>query len=158
MADPTPQYDTVTTFDRLLGTLDGVPGVDKTKATTIIALVDVIGKASTFIVQTYRRRDDDGVRTGDTVFIQHIDALGSARFVLPPEVADTIARQRDALGTKGRRRGAAAAAETRKARGVVAGFAAMTPAQRKAARARAKVTRQHNAARKAARKAAKGVR
>ena len=163
------QFETVAVFDRILGGLDGVPGVDKTPASTLIALVDVVGKASTFIVQTYRRRDEGDVqlapgqidrpmdRAGDTIFVQHIDANGSYRFVLPPIVADTIARQRDLLTAKGRRRGARAAAETRKARGVVAGFAALSPAQLARARRLAQATRQKKAAARAARKAAKAA-
>ena len=172
MTNQEQQYETVAVFDRILGMLDGVPGVDKTPASTLVALVDVVGKASTFIVQTYRRRDDaeslgaNAVRPlagpldrpGDTIFVQHIDASGSYRFVLPPVVADVIARQRDALTAKGRKRGARAAAETRRARGGAVGFAALSPKARAEARKKAKATRAAKAARKAARKAAKAAR
>ena len=158
MTTESKQYETVAVFDRMLGKLDGVPHVDKTKAATVIALVDIVGQASTFIVQTYRNRPEDGGYkdmdpAGDYIFIQHIDAAGSQRFILPPSVADVIARQRDALTTKARTRGAKAAAAARKANGAAFGFAAMSPAERKAARAKAKATRQRKAAARAARKA-----
>lgn len=156
---PAPAFETIATFDRLLGSLEGRPGVDKTKPTTIVALVDVVGKASTFIVQTYRERDADPIgkpeRSRDTIFLQQVDALGSYRIVIPAEVADTIARQREALSTKGRKRGARSAAERRAASGVVSGFAAMTPEQRRAARKKAKAARAAKAAKRAARRAAK---
>jgi len=42
--------------------------------------------------------------------------------IIPPEVADAIARQRDALTTKSRKRGARQAMETRKAAGWVPNF------------------------------------
>ena len=52
-------YETIDKFDRALGGLEGVPGVDKTKPTTSVATIAVVGRASTFIVQTYRQRFED---------------------------------------------------------------------------------------------------
>jgi hypothetical protein len=117
-------YETIDKFDRAIGALDGVPGVDRTKPTTIVATKVIVGRASTFIVQTYRQRheDDPKAKTRDTIFLQHVDEGGSYRIVIPPEVADLIARQRDALSTKGRKRGAAKAVATRKERGIVSTF------------------------------------
>lgn len=154
------QYETLDAFDRAIGELEGLPGVDKTAARTIVATTQLVGRASTFIVQTYRKRDvsleGNGERARDTIFLQHVDTRGSYRVVIPAEVADTIARQREALTAKSRTRGARAAAAARKASGAPVGFAALTPEQRKAARKRAKATRARKAAARAARKAAKG--
>ncbi len=59
---------------------------------------------------------------GDTILVEYVGAEGSFRLAMPPEVADTIARQRDALTTKNRKRGAKQAAETRKAAGIEPAF------------------------------------
>lgn len=107
-------------FDRRLGALFGVPDVLATQPATLQVATPLVGDAQTFIVQTYRQRD--GGKSGDTVFVQYVDQFGAVRLVLPPAVADCIARQRDALTTKSRKRGAQAAAEDRKARGILPGF------------------------------------
>src|SRR5471032_2780394 len=104
-------------FDRTVRALDGLPDVVKTKASTVRALTPVLGLSQTFIVQTYRQRDQ-----GDSIFVEYIGAEGSLRLALPPVVADTIARQRDVLTDKSRRKGAMAAAADRKARGIVPSF------------------------------------
>jgi hypothetical protein len=106
-------------FDRAIGSLEGRNGVDSTKPSTIVATTTLIGNASTFIVQTYRERSEhaEGGKPRDTIFVQHIDQSGGSRHVFPAEVADAIARQRDALTTKARKRAARAGAETRKANG-----------------------------------------
>lgn len=145
-------------YDRILGNLTGLNDVTHTRPTTVTTLTPIVGFAQTFVVQTYRQREQ-----GDTIFLQYIDAAGSRRIVIPPEVADVIARQRDALTGKVRSKVARAIADDRKARGIVSGFAAMTPAERKILQAKAKGTRAANAAArrlarlhaKAARKAAK---
>jgi hypothetical protein len=71
-------------FDRIVRGLEGRPGVVKTKPTTLRVVHPVL-----------------------------MDASGSYRIALPAQVADTIARQRDALVTKNRRKGARRAVETR---------------------------------------------
>jgi hypothetical protein len=107
-------------FDRKLGALFGVPDVLSTQPTTIQVATPLVGEAQTFIVQTYRQRDGD--KSGDTVFLQYVDGAGSVRIVLPPQVTHCIARQRDALTTRSRKRGAQQAADDRKARGIVPAF------------------------------------
>lgn len=107
-------------FDRKLGALFGVPDVLNTQPTTIQVATPMTGDAQTFIIQTYRQRD--GEKSGDTVFVQYVDAEGSVRIVLPPQVTACIARQRDALTGRARRRGAQAAADDRKARGIRPAF------------------------------------
>lgn len=104
-------------FDKMLGGLHGRPDVVGTKATTVRTVTPMIGEAQTFIVQTYREHEE-----GDTIFLEHVSNTGSYRLVIPPKVADTIARQRDALTTKVRRRTAKAVAADRMARGEVPGF------------------------------------
>lgn len=104
-------------YDRALGQLDGLPDVVHTKATTINVLTPLVGAAQTFIVQTFRQRDQ-----GDTVFLIAVSAEGSLRLVIPPRVTEAIARQRDALSAKSRSKAATALAADRKARGEVPGF------------------------------------
>jgi hypothetical protein len=104
-------------FDRLIGALHGLPDVAVSAASTIRTLSPLIGAAQTFIVQTYRQREQ-----GDTIFVECVSAEGSFRLAIPPKVADTIARQRDALTGKVRSRISRAAAQDRKARGIAPGF------------------------------------
>jgi hypothetical protein len=74
---------------------------------------------------------------GDSIFVQAVNAAGNTRLVLPPKVADVIARQHDSVVTQVRRRHGKRLAEDRKAAGIVPpGF---TPeARRKAAKTRAR--------------------
>lgn len=74
-----------------------------------IDLADFLGNAETWTVRTIR------VRGNDVVFLQRIDRAGGARWVLPTEVTNAIARQRDGATTVNRKRGANKAAATRKA-------------------------------------------
>lgn len=115
--DEKKEYTTVDKFDAVFGDLHGLADVTQTKPTTIVAKLPIIGNVQTFTVQTLRRRE-----VGDTVFVQYIDNTGGYRFVLPPEVTEAIARQRDALTSKNRRLGAKQAVRTREARGIVPGF------------------------------------
>lgn len=105
-------------FDRKIRNLTGAPDVINTKASTVRAVSKVLELSQTFIVQTFRQREE-----GDTVFIEYIGREGSLRLPIPPEVTDVIARQRDALTTTARKRQAKAAALDRKARGIKPGFA-----------------------------------
>lgn len=125
--DSIPQSSRNNRFDRTLGSLVGIPGVLSTSPTTVRATTPMTGEAQTFIVQTFRQRDEskDDDRTGpanEYVFLEYVDDAGSTRIVVPPNVVRVILRQHDALTTRARRRGARAAAEDRKARGIVPGF------------------------------------
>ncbi|MEI6235492.1 MAG: hypothetical protein WCT04_20755 [Planctomycetota bacterium] len=104
-------------FDRTIRSMNGLPDVINTKATTVRSLSSVLELSQTFIVQTYRQRDE-----GDTIFIEYIGVEGSLRLALPPAVSDVIARQRDALSGKSRSKAAKANAMDRKARGIEPGF------------------------------------
>lgn len=117
-------------FDYELGQLHGLPGVTFTKQATVQA-TNGLTESSTWIIQTYRKRSvpdivEDAERpmpARDTIFVQFIGKGGrSLRLVIPPPVADLIARQRDALTTKNRSSGAKRAAATRKERGIEPGF------------------------------------
>lgn len=113
-----PAYKTVLDkFDRALGALTGMPDVTKTAPATIRATAPIVGDGQTFIVQTFRRREE-----GDTIFLEYVDGSGSIRIAIPPQVALTIARQRDALTVKVRRRVGKDSAAARKARGELPGF------------------------------------
>ena len=104
-------------FDRTIRSMSGLPDVLTTKATTVRSMSSVLELSQTFIVQTYRQRDE-----GDTIFIEYIGAEGSLRLALPSAVSDVIARQRDALTGKSRSKAAKANAMDRKARGIEPGF------------------------------------
>jgi hypothetical protein len=112
-----PVYRTVDKFDRMMGALVGLPDVTKTLPSTITCQSPLIGEAQTFIVQTFRQRE-----VGDTIFLQYVDGTGSVRIAIPPQAADAICRQRDALTLKVRKRIAKDAAAARKARGELPGF------------------------------------
>jgi hypothetical protein len=105
------------TFDRVYGNLEDLPDVLQTKPTTIRSTLPIVGEAQTFIVQTMRQKE-----RGDTIFLEYVDKQGSRRIVLPSAVADTIARQRDALTDKSRSKAAKEVAQARKDRGELPGF------------------------------------
>ena len=107
----------MTDFDRIVGTLEGLPDVRHTRPTTVSSTHPLVGNMATFVVQTWRQKD-----VGDTILLQFIDAEGGDRIVIPPAVADAIARQRDALTKANRRAAARATAEARMARGEAPAF------------------------------------
>lgn len=117
MANDQVPYVQVDKFDRILGGLEGLPDVTKTAPSTITTVSPIIGAAQTFIVQTLRQRE-----VGDTIFLQYVDDKGAVRIAIPPQAAQVIARQRDALTVKVRKRVGKASAEARKARGELPGF------------------------------------
>lgn len=110
-------------FDEALGKMSGLPNTTETKPSTIQTLPENtlgLGSVITCIVRTVRRTEDG--RSRDYIFLQHIVGNTCVPLVIPPEVADTIARQRDSLGTMNRRKAGRARAEADKAAGVVPGF------------------------------------
>lgn len=111
-------------FDRLLAALDGLPDVARTKQAIIRVMPPLgVGGSETFIVQPVRQRGTgEKDRSRDTIFLEHVTAGRAIRIVMPTEVADAIARQRDQLTAINRRKGARAAVETRKERGIVPAF------------------------------------
>ena len=113
-----------TIFDRTMRALHGIPDATTVKPATVRTMHPVLELAQTFIVQTYRHREN-----GDTVFIEYVSTEGTVRIALPPAVCDTIARQRDALTTKNRRQSGKAEAARRKAQGILPGFLKRKQAQ-----------------------------
>lgn len=106
-----------TVYDRTMRGLHGVPDVVSTKATTVRTMHPVLELAQTFVIQTYRHKE-----LGDTIFIEYLSVEGHMRIALPAAAAEVIARQRDALTTKNRKRSAKAEAARRKAQGIEPGF------------------------------------
>ena len=101
-------------YDRLLGALDGLPDVIQTKPAPVRTVTPLVGNAETWTVQTVRQLEQ-----GDTIFLERTGRDGFIRLAIPPKVSAVIARQRDALTTKARRKAARAGVETRRAAGVV---------------------------------------
>jgi len=120
-SDRTPDY-----FDRLMGSLDGLPDVAQTKEATKRVVPPLgIGGASTYIVQTFRQKDTNALGktiSRDTIFLEHISEGGTVRLVIPPVIADIIARQRESLTTMVRKRTAKRVAADRKAQGIPPAF------------------------------------
>lgn len=102
-----------TVFDQTMRSLHGIPDATHVKATTIRTIHPVLELAQTFIVQTVRHREQ-----GDTIFIEYVSTEGMVRIALPPAVSEVIARQRDALTTKSRKRAGKAEALRRKVAGI----------------------------------------
>lgn len=94
-------------YSKTLRQFQNHPGAVE-KASTI-DLVDFLGNAETWTVKTIR------VDGRDVAFLQRINSTGGARWVLPVEVTEALARQRDGIVGAVRRRGARQAAATRKA-------------------------------------------
>jgi hypothetical protein len=111
------QYKQVDKFDRAMGELTKLPDTTHTKPSPVQATTPLVGGVQVFVVQTFRRKEE-----GDIIFLQYMDADQHIRLVLPPAVADAIARQRESLTTMNRKRAAKAQAAARKARGELPGF------------------------------------
>ena len=110
------------TYDRLLGALDGLPGMTSTKPATLEQITPILGTSTTFIVRTFRHQErheiDDAARPAQfTIFLKYIEGTTALKIAIPPKVADLIMRQRDALTAQARKRTAKVAAATRKASG-----------------------------------------
>src|SRR5262245_25158247 len=110
-------YKTIDKFDQVLGSLEGLPDVTKTKPRTVRGTLPLTGESQTFIIETRRLREH-----GDYVFLEYVDSAGMVRLVLPPTASETIARQRESLNKAVRRQAGKAQAAARKARGEVPGF------------------------------------
>lgn len=108
---------TMTTYDRMMSGFKGLPDVIEAKPATMRNTPTMIGRSQTFIVQTMRQRE-----VGDHIFIEIVDATGATRVVLPPKVADCIARQREAITSRVRSKTAKRLADERMARGEKPGF------------------------------------
>jgi hypothetical protein len=115
-------------YDRLLGTLDGLPGVLSTKPAIAQQVTPILGISQTFVVRTVRQQErdeqnDNAAPAAFTVFLEHTTRESRLiRIDLPPNVTDMNARQRDAKTAQAPKRTAKRVAAERKARGEVPGF------------------------------------
>ena len=104
-------------FNRTMGKFVDLPDTIKTRETTQ-TIVPFFGIGThTYIVQTFRRREE-----GDYIFFQDVADGKAVQIVIPPRIAAIIASQRDQLTTKSRSRAGKRNAEDRAARGLVPGF------------------------------------
>lgn len=103
------QYQTISKFDRILGSLQGANNL-AVKATTIQTIEGLTGEAETYVVQTVRAEYKAEIRkglkihtetrVGDFIVLHIVDKEGTKRVILPPRVTDTIKRQAAALDKK----------------------------------------------------------
>jgi len=108
-----PNYQTVDYFDRARGGMDQRNEATKIRVSTVRHIDPLVGNVSTYLVETIRIKDE-----GDWGFIEVATKEGNLRVVLPPKVTNVIARQRDALTTKVRRRIGLEQAADRKEQGI----------------------------------------
>jgi len=80
------------------------------RSSSTVNLIDFYGNTETWVVDTMR---SEGI---ERVFLQRSNAKGGERLVLPPEVVDAIARQRERAIKVVRRRASHKGAATRKAK------------------------------------------
>lgn len=104
-------------FDYMFGQLQGLPDVVQSGQTIVRETAPLIGVTKTYIVQTIRRS-----QIGDTIFLECASGDRLIRLVLPPKVAATIARQRDALTKQAQRKHGKRIAQERKERGEAPAF------------------------------------
>jgi hypothetical protein len=124
-------------FDQLLSRLVGLPNGAHVQP-SVVQDIDYYGNTTSYMVQTVKAEH------GPTVFITQVNASGSSRYILPPNVLRLIDRQRDTTTTQIRRRHGKRLAEER---GIV-GVSPFTPEMRQ----KALVARTRNAAKRRARK------
>jgi hypothetical protein len=116
-------------YDRLLGSIDGLPGMAKTKPATIRITPPLgIGGSTTFTVTTYRQAGEVLSEPGEnpvkrapavfTAFVEMVKADRVVRLVLSDAVAALLLRQREVLTAQALRKAGKQAAETRKQRGI----------------------------------------
>jgi hypothetical protein len=115
----TNQYETITKYDRIYGSLHNV--ALHTKPTTIKVVEPVTGKTETFVIQTFRHVGADGT-AGDYVFIERMDEAGVVRMVLPPKATSAVGSQKDSLTKRRRSISSKAVMKARIASGEVLGF------------------------------------
>jgi hypothetical protein len=101
---------TVDMFDRTRGGMEMRNDVTRS---TVRHVDPLVGNVATFLIESIRVSDD-----GDYCFVEVATKDGNIRVVLPPKVTTAIARQRDALTTKVRRRIGREQAAERKAQGI----------------------------------------
>lgn len=111
------QKVTLSVFGRASSVLKDLPDIIKSKPTTLVETPSFAGEPHTYIVQTMRRKEE-----GDYIFFQDVASGQAVQIVIPPRIADIIARQRDQLTGKSRSRASRLSMEGRMARGEKPGF------------------------------------
>jgi len=101
-------------FSRELRSLRDNPGA--ISSTSTIQTQDFYGNAATWVLETFR--DGEG---REQVFLQRVDQVGGQRIVLPAAVTAALARHRDQLATRAKRRQGHRLVAQRKERGDVLG-------------------------------------
>jgi len=84
-------------FDRILGTLTGLPDHRLSRASTVTTVMPILGNAQTYVVRTMRT--DRGEYVG---FVEMIDAVGKIRIAVPAKAMAALYRQRDSLAKQTR--------------------------------------------------------
>jgi hypothetical protein len=107
---------TLDMFDRTRGGMEMRNDVTRTRVSTVRHVDPLVGNVATFLIESIRTEE------GDYAFVEVATKDGNVRVVLPPKVTNALARQRDALTKKVRKRigrelGISQAAE-RKAQGI----------------------------------------
>ena len=110
-------------FDKFVQRADGLPGVKKTRPSTVRSTHSLTGITTTHIVQTYKLDDE-----GFAILVERVDGEGHYRIVLPGKVAEAIYRQRAALVDRSTPESRARAKRTRELRKKRAAKAAKTQA------------------------------
>lgn len=100
-------------YNRVRGGLNAVFA----RPTTCRAVEETTGLADSYMVEC--GRDQEGQTH---CFIERTDEEGVLRLYLPPNVVNTIIRQRDGLGARVHRRKAKENAQARKDAGILPGF------------------------------------
>ena len=79
-------------FDKVMGSLTGLPDMKLTRPATVLDTTPIVGDTRAYIVQTYKTPDQ-----GFLAFLQIVDGEGRARIILPHKVVEAIVRQRGKL-------------------------------------------------------------
>lgn len=115
-------------FDETLGRLASLPDATSAGPSTVRAVGTLgVGPVSLWIVQTIRHRETGG----DFVFLEYVAEGQAVRLVLPPSVAEVVARQRDTLTTKNRSKAARGREPTAKQLAARAKFAQRARSRKK---------------------------
>lgn len=92
-------------------------GFAHTKPTNIVATGIggfSLGGVKNYTVQTFRAPD-----AGDTIFLIEVSGEQARRFMIPPDVSNVIAAQRDAISKRNRQAAAKRGVETRRRKGTI---------------------------------------
>lgn len=126
MSTRIPEYQ-IDSYDRALGDVVATSGALAAKMFVKDTIAPITGQALTYMVQTYRVMkakdgDEQESRPEFWMFVKFIEGNKAIKIALPPVVCDAIARQREALTGKARKKAAKRGAATRKALGIVPNF------------------------------------